>query len=82
MSLTNSSFVDILAFSLPSFDLETIFLLKHMIKAMVIEAVSENWTRLHFLITEQNETFYSNIVTIVKGKINCAILIQCKSNEP
>jgi hypothetical protein len=39
-SLIKSSCVDILAFSILSFDPTEIFLLKHMIKAMGIEAVS------------------------------------------
>jgi hypothetical protein len=39
-SLINSSHVDILAFSLPSFDPAAIFLLKHVIKTVGIEAVS------------------------------------------
>jgi hypothetical protein len=40
VSLINSSYVDTLAFTLPSFDPAAIFILKHRTKAMDMEAVS------------------------------------------
>ena len=77
----NSSCVDILAFSLPSFDPTAIFLLKHMIKAMDIEAVS---VTLNVFILPDHRTKWNVLQqhSVFKGKINCTILIQCKSTEP
>jgi len=70
-----------LAFSLPSFDPAVIFLLKHTIKAVGREAVSVTLR----VFTHPDYRKKLNVLqkhSVVKGKINCTILIQRKSTEP
>jgi len=81
MSIINSSCVDILAFSLPSFDPPAKFLLKHIFESMGRKAISVT-LRVFKLPDHETKRNVSHQHSVVKGNINCTVLIQSKSTEP